>query len=309
MIRRKRRVSRTFAEIAIVLALAIGVLVGALSQQPTPTPSKPGQNPQNLSNQQRQDASDANPNTTTTSAGPVGQVNTANRTGNPDEKRDPKDDSATGPWSAINSGLMVLANLVVAAFTCLLYRITRRQALLFANQNKIMGRQSTIMNGQLVATEQSASAANDAVLFTHRPRLKVRAMVVNIRTVNTSPNGTFIIATNVGTTTARLIKMYVQWIVAARLPMENPMHSSFDRTTQPQDISAGGFVKLSLPDFPLSDNDVYDISAGTRTLFVFGYLKYTDQKHILRRTYFCRRYDLELGRFVKEKNPDYNYTD
>jgi len=64
-----------------------------------------------------------------------------------------------------------------------------------------------------------------------------------------------------------------------------------------------------MTDFEFEGQDLSDIATGARNLFVFGYSKYVDAREILRRTYFCRRYDRSLGRFVDEPNPDYNYTD
>jgi hypothetical protein len=158
------------------------------------------------------------------------------------------------------------------------------------------------------AAKNSANAARDTFLSTHRPEVKIRAVVMSIPKFDTQVNE-FIIATNIGATDATIVKLFTQWIVALRLPMENPMHSALDKTTKPMPLPAGGFIRLDLSQVGLSDDDVYNIANGFKNLFLFGYLKYTDGRGILRRTYFCRRYDRELRRFVQEENPDYNYTD
>jgi hypothetical protein len=158
----------------MALAFAVGALVGiAFSYRPTPTPLKASQQPQNQSRPQGQNtqgggANAAPPSNAVSTNNPGNAPNNASQPNQGAGNQNPK---ASPDWGFYNSALTTLFNGILALVTILLLCVGRWQAVLFKQQNKIMRRQTFIMNGQLKYTEKAANAAQksaDAIRVIHR---------------------------------------------------------------------------------------------------------------------------------------------
>jgi hypothetical protein len=284
MVRRRRRVSRTFAEIAVLLALATGGLVGALSQRPTPTPLKPSQNPQGQPDQQRQDSSTQNQDATPAGPASIEQGNAAKDTGKPDNVRRDQDSPSANPWSVVNwsvvnAVLLALANAVVAIFSGLLYCVTRRQAMLFANQNRIMVSQSTLMSDQLKATQDSADAARDSAdvaEYTLRITQRAYLTILDIRCIGIEPGrwpSLKLEIENTGNLPATITELCTVF-TGSPLPTERP---PLQWHAAPSLIGARRAMTLttfSEEATVLSEIAVHGILNGSKQFHVYGAIKY-----------------------------------
>jgi hypothetical protein len=107
----------------IALALITGVLLGALSQRPIPTPLKDGRNPQELTAKQDTPPTDANQSRQAPPSGPLSKVDPITNGPKPDTAATKHDDQTASPWSVANAGLTLLFNGILAGTTYYLYRI------------------------------------------------------------------------------------------------------------------------------------------------------------------------------------------
>lgn len=210
--------------------------------------------------------------------------------------------------------------------TGLLVVVGLLQVIAIGVQAWIYHRQAKLMAAQLRVTEEMLNATRDAFTLTHRPRLIVRSVVekgFEEHVVNALKDGTFWIA-NVGMTDATVLRVMAQWLVAKRLPMENPVNRLVDESDRPPErVAAGAVIERRLPAKTLDFEeykalaDAKELAAKAKglrdptakRLFLVGYVKYVDQIGTFRRTYFCRRYDAVTGRFRAVRDPDYEYAD
>ncbi len=73
------------------------------------------------------------------------------------------------------------------------------------------------------------------------------------------------------------------------------------------DIYAGATVE---GDFADHGDETTAFSPKVRLpIYVMGWIDYTDESGIPRRTVFCRKYHFDERRFVPVKNPDYERED
>jgi hypothetical protein len=80
-------------------------------------------------------------------------------------------------------------------------------------------------------------------------------------------------------------------------------------------IAPSGFMKLPIPDRDIGTLDEHtqlwrsgSRAADSKSLFLFGYIKYQDAIS-LRRRYFCYRYSADTNRFIRVRHPNYDYED
>ena len=169
-----------------------------------------------------------------------------------------------------------------------------------------------------IASKASADLAQQALLFSNRPNLHVRHIVVN--GLESATAGALIhgdaYVTNVGVAQATLLRVHAQWLIVDALPIENPSLTALDHTTSPTEMRPSSFVKLSLPMLALKPEDLASLKAmrlrsfadDRRRLLLVGYIKYSDNVG-LRRRYYAYRYSPSRNRFVQVKHPNYNYED
>jgi hypothetical protein len=173
------------------------------------------------------------------------------------------------------------------------------------------------------AAKDSAETATAVLNMTHRPRLAIRHVVVqgighDGRVGNKLSNG-YILVTNVGALRATLQYVYADWLYAETLPIENPALNAPDNSTEPVIMPTASFKRIPIPDREITTGEYIHINnmveAGSAnfqdevgSLFLFGYLKFTDTIG-LRRRYFCFRYNTDLHYFTAVKHPSYSYED
>ena len=163
------------------------------------------------------------------------------------------------------------------------------------------------------ASERSATAATKALLLTHRPKLVVRNVVIPIPGVNanlTLEGGTLWVS-NVGDTTANVLKVHAQWVIANDLPMENPANAAEVPDGPIQRLDPGEVLKVTLPTLKVKDLNEYRAFkyGNVASAWIVGWIKYRDDANNFRRTAFCRRFHKEAERYVVQENPDYEYAD
>lgn len=158
---------------------------------------------------------------------------------------------------------------------------------------------------------RQADLAYQSLNMTHRARLTIRNVTIDL-SLATSIKGGKLWVTNVGYTPAMILKTYATWIIDDQLPMENPAIAAvvgehpIDRT-----LNSGEILQLDLPE--TAELDLSGFRALRRpsgkSIYLVGVVKYRDNLTNLRRTFFCRRFDPELKRFVPVEDPDYNYEE
>jgi hypothetical protein len=120
---------------------------------------------------------------------------------------------------------------------------------------------------------------------------------------------------NVGGTQARLREAHceVYWSNAGvlSLPMERPYEGQNPNIPALWSILQPG-ESLPLPfqstmEIGVTESD--QVLEGRRMIYVLGFLAYSDQLGIKRRTAFCRKYDHMRGRFFAVDDRDYEHEE
>jgi hypothetical protein len=219
---------------------------------------------------------------------------------------------APATWS--NWALAIFA-AVAALIALRTLRAIRRQAEI-ANESLSAERKAT------EAAKAQAELSQKTLVLTQRPKLIVRNIVVKTpgdplrQTAPFQPGysveGEFQVV-NVGGTPATITQSgcRVFWNQVA-LPMHRPYeHLSPNNPVrgvlQPGTSVVGGFMS----DRPMDQHAAEIWQAGNQwSLYVMGWVEYRDDLGFVRRTVFCRRYDVGRGRrFFAVDDPDYEYAD
>lgn len=173
------------------------------------------------------------------------------------------------------------------------------------------------------AARDSADAAKQAFLSTHRPRIATRFMSVEgIGTFELS--GRFRVF-NCGETKAILQRYYSEVLIAPLLPAvpsSQPDGEDFlDEELRPgqskeASLPTGGVRTLTVHERNALQNRIEDIKKhgkDTETdppnLFVLGWITYIDEGKVLRTVGFCKKYNFATHRFEREFDEDYEYGD
>jgi hypothetical protein len=205
----------------------------------------------------------------------------------------------------------------------------QQQAVLMEGQLKEMqgagaqiNQQLEVMRGQLKAMQEQTDATNKTLVLTQRPRIKVKAFYFreikgvggihrDSRGVETGSqaSGQFYIQ-NCGGTDARIREIWQDIYIASSLPMQRPYEgkegSKDEKTLKPGDSATYLFGFFE----PLDAKTYADIMEfKTKRFYVLGWIGYTDNLDIYRRTAFCRVYEPAIDRFVPVDDPDYEYAD
>jgi len=225
--------------------------------------------------------------------------------------------------------ILTLATLVLAVFSILQARATRdaadqarRQAdaldVSLSETRKIA--EATISNTE--AAIKQASLLETSFVFTHRPKLIVRNVVIRrgVADGNADPfyenariGGQFYLQ-NVGDSRATITESGC-WVVWKKndapligLPMERPYEGKNGNNPAPAGTSLLPGVTLTIT-FQSDDfltHEAQRVREGNWPLYVMGWVEYKDDVGTERRMAFCRRYDGTKRRFVVEKDPDYD---
>ena len=179
--------------------------------------------------------------------------------------------------------------------------------------------------GADTATE-SADTGRKALLLQFRPKLIVRNFAIPLRAEsgnatyyffrNELVGGQFYVA-NIGagaaTITESLCKVYLQ--KGGTLPMRRPYEGENGNNPVLGKIKAGGRLTAifqSDDPLPISQLEIgmmgYDFSPSW-TLYIMGWIEYSDDLGFGRRTAFCRQFDPKVNRFVPVTDPDYEHAE
>jgi hypothetical protein len=175
---------------------------------------------------------------------------------------------------------------------------------------------------------QTVELTREDIAFNYRPKLRVRNVVVTQpRAINTPQPGLFqrgylvmgqLYAVNVGGTPASITESHCEIFYTNQggLPMRRPYEGKNGNDFLPKAKLDPG---ESLPgmfqsEMPLGDEaaDIQSLTPGSH-LYVLGWIEYTDDRKIGRRTAFCRLYragkDQQYPRFFPVEDPDYEHEE
>lgn len=206
---------------------------------------------------------------------------------------------------------LVLITLALAIFTAGLWHATYKLA---KDAKSTADRQAMETSQSLLLARQSAQAAirsADAALAGQRahlfPARELKGSLI-------APHGqnsfwvTHLAFVNHGHTSALLEARGGRIIFSDALPPEQvftPDDTDWDIgqiTIQPK-----GFAQGKSINFPLTDADLADVKLGTKQLYLFAFIVYTDVFNTTWKRRFCLRYDVPGGAFTTSGCRKYNY--
>lgn len=173
------------------------------------------------------------------------------------------------------------------------------------------------------ASWRAARDTRRALFLAQRPRIRIRNVVIHPARRRHGANpfdpGEFVsgqlYCVNVGGTEAHLFEAHceVYWTNpgVATLPMERPYEGKNPNIPILNiDLPPGISTPLNFAsDRLLGGNESDQINSGSLFIYVLGFVAYTDELGIMRRTAFCRKYNYGRGRFFATKDPDYEHEE
>lgn len=218
-------------------------------------------------------------------------------------------------WYESPEWVLVIVGAATAGVICWQSWETKRAADAAAESMKAVNDQVRILDLQTKATEKT-------LVLTQRPRIIVRNFYFSelkgtggILPPTGVQNGSlchgqFYIA-NSGGTNARIQEIDCRiWVDAedGRLPMKRPyegqMGTQMNKILAPGQSTPWAFSR----ERPLM-HQAMNIGTGKTAIYVLGWIGYTDDLGIYRRTCFCRKYDPSTERFRPVDDPDYENAD
>jgi hypothetical protein len=170
-------------------------------------------------------------------------------------------------------------------------------------------------------TRKSAQTARDTFLSTQRPRIVVRTPYFseNTGTFGDQSNGITafsdlkgqVYIANIGGTKATIKEtLFLPHISDAKeLPAKRPWEGQ-DGTRCNLVLASGKSVPhIFVRRDPLSKDGAEALQAGTKFLYVMGWVEYLDELDIRRTTRFCRLYDPRKKRFYPVDDAEYESQD
>lgn len=170
-------------------------------------------------------------------------------------------------------------------------------------------------------TRKSVELARDDFIASHRPRLRIRNIIVEPPVVKDEHpmvfrpghvvRGRYFVA-NYGDSIANIIETYSQvYWTNVPLPMTRPYEEELATSGGGEKIQSGGARAYRFQsDRAISERESDDVlHGGNCQLYVMGWLEYTDIAGTRRRTAFCQMYDAERRRFHPVKDIDYEHEE
>jgi hypothetical protein len=253
-----------------------------------------------------------------------------NRTSAPEEKPSQQKTpdwyatSAPAEWALFLAGTfgVIIALRTLRAINRQVAEMGQQREVMFG-QMRAMHEQITKMEVQNAIAKESADAARDSIILTHRPRLIVRRIVLNtgtqIPTVGVPDAHTWTIGyaiVNQGGTRATILRQAFHF---TEFKDEIPFRLDYDMEDLPQPIIVEPGQEIE--DFIPIDNrlttlfrmigtrgDNFSHQAIAHTYF-WGRIQYSDGNGIVRNVAVFRHYNLELGVFSVGGPVDYEYAD
>ena len=188
-----------------------------------------------------------------------------------------------------------------------------------------VSRQTSAIAESAKAATESVNLARDEFVASHRPRLRVRNVVIDPMEhipgwgIGEIPigaglvKGSFLVA-NHGDTRAYVIECYSRVYVGAEvLPLARPHEEAIPHLRPREGIESGYARKYWVDQDKgvVLRNDVATEIAQDRgsKLYIMGWIVYEDSTGVRRRTAFCRKYDATRCRFYPVDDADYEHEE
>jgi len=230
-----------------------------------------------------------------------------------------------------NGLVAAFAGVAVAVFTGVLWWSTEKLWASSMETSQLAERQFLLTARQADLAEKQHGLARLQHIATHRPRLKIRSVVINSENsdVPMIQSGCYIIGslvvTNSGATEARILDSGYRFFWSnAGLPMQPPLDGEETKALLvPQDPLAPYEsrwieIKSHTPFGEEADRLGWGVITEV-TVYLMGFIRYADIEGAERFMGFCRAYQpprlpfhtstIPQGRFVAVNNGDYEYED
>ncbi len=242
----------------------------------------------------------------------------------PEAEPEPRKESDEG-WTAIAqavfAGFLVILSGIQGFLAYRQYRTYEAQRRLMRRQANISSRQTDLAEKQFLLSGRQTDLAEKQhglqrvhLITDKRPRLRVRNVVIRIGDAfrgNRLTGQCYV--SNIGGTDAKIEESHV--LVYANqmgLPMERPYEGMEANNPLSGTIIPGASIPLlieALSPFTTAE-EAGRAFAGAHPFYVMGWISYSDHLGNIRRTAFCRKWDGNKRRFVREDNdPDYEHEE
>ncbi len=169
-------------------------------------------------------------------------------------------------------------------------------------------------------TKNSVDLARDEFVSTHRPIIRIKHVYITSEVWGGKPIEIELVIVNSGITPAIIRHMNLETTILSagkQLP-PRPDFSEPDKTISREKVDSG--FSIALPKMTIRELSMDDhprLMDGTKKLYCYGHVEYSDAAGRIRKTAFCRIWEPptgtgalnEPGRFVKYDDPDYEYED
>lgn len=225
-----------------------------------------------------------------------------------------------------NDILLTIFNGLLALFTYRLYRVTAGLWDAARKQSEDIKQSIAVAKETADTAKIEAETARQSIIMTHRPRIRVRNVVVRqpnpihgvippLFAQGTYVTGQFDIA-NVGGTQAKIVETCCQVYWSDKgLPMERPYEGEGPQMPQPVQqniiLQAGEPYTALFQSAKLMNEKAPLIMQGSNNwrIYIMGWIVYEDAIGIKRRTAFCRVYRIADGRFFAVDDTDYEHEE
>lgn len=197
---------------------------------------------------------------------------------------------------------------------------TRVLAVLALLQFLALAVHALIFRSQSRRLKESVGAMRDEFISTHRPHIRVKHVHVTSEVAGGKPMEIKLVIVNAGITPATVRSMNLETSILTsdkRLP-PRPKYSQPHKALARDRLDSG--MTIALPNMTsrnLTIDEHPRLMDGSRILYCYGFVEYTDIAGRIRTTAFCRVWEppvgvgalSEPGRFVQVNDPDYEYQD
>jgi hypothetical protein len=170
--------------------------------------------------------------------------------------------------------------------------------------------------GLYLSNQKQLGLARDEFTSTHRPKIRIKHVWILTEALTyEDPIRVRIVCVNRGRTRARISEWGVAFFLVKqgrKLPIDPPFNRYIADLIPLQSGISAPMVEVS---YDLSEWDEIGLRRYGTKLYCCGYVHYLDDMDRLRTTAFCRVYEpaeaplVAIGRFVRVKDPDYEYED
>ena len=169
---------------------------------------------------------------------------------------------------------------------------------------------------QLEQLRASVKLAREEFNATHRPKIVVRPVKLDLTTRDARGSETATVSWNIvntGTAPATIVDANATLKITAErlpaLPEYDDAHTEVAHTNLLPGVSQPMVTR-----FQAKYDGWFDLfeaaqQESSSTIYLFGYVQYVDAARRIRETCFCRKYDHDTQRFTAADDPNYEYED